>query len=47
MKGWKVVGSAVTFGKVNMEPVDRLREMGCEVLTIEFGRPLPPKNLLK
>lgn len=39
MKGWKVVASAVTFGKVNMEPVNRLREKECEVLTNQFGRP--------
>lgn len=31
MKGWKVVGTAVTFGKVNLEPEERLKEKSCEV----------------
>jgi D-3-phosphoglycerate dehydrogenase len=47
MKGWKVVGTAVTFGKVNMEPVNRLKQMGCEVLTNEFGRPFTNEEFVK
>lgn len=47
MKRWKVLGTAVTFGKVNMEPVNRLKEMGCEVLTNEFGRPFTNEEFVK
>jgi D-3-phosphoglycerate dehydrogenase len=47
MRDWKVVGTAVTFGKVNMEPVNRLKQMGCEVLTNGFGRPFTPEEFVK
>lgn len=47
MKRWKVVGTAVTFGKVNMEPVNRLKQMGCEVLTNEFGRPFTEEEFVR
>lgn len=47
MNKWKVVGTAVTFGKANMEPINRLREIGCEVLTNEFGRPFTAEEFIK
>lgn len=38
-KKYKVVSTAVTFGKFNSEPVERLKEIGCEVMLNPFGRP--------
>ncbi len=38
-KKWKVLATAVTFGKVNKQPKERLEAIGCEVVTNPFGRP--------
>lgn len=44
MKHYKVVSSAVTFGKFNKEPVERLEDFGCEVQLNPFGRPFTPEE---
>lgn len=41
-KNYKVVSSAVTFGKFNHEPVQRLLDLGFEVQLNPFGRPFTP-----
>jgi Lactate dehydrogenase and related dehydrogenases len=44
VKKWKVLATAVTFGKKNIQPKERLEAMagGCEVVTNPFGRPFTP-----
>lgn len=46
MKKWKVVVTAVTFGKATSEPADRLKSIGCEVFTNTIGRPLTETELI-
>ncbi|AEF16990.1 Glyoxylate reductase [Thermoanaerobacterium xylanolyticum LX-11] len=47
MKKWKVVATAVTFGKINKEPLKRLEEFGCEVILNPFGRPLTNEEMIE
>lgn len=47
MEKWKVVATAVTFGKVNKEPLERLKKFGCEVITNQFGRPFTSEEIIK
>jgi D-3-phosphoglycerate dehydrogenase len=47
MKKWKVVSTAVTFGKINKEPVKRLEEFGCEVVLNPFGRPFTNEEIIR
>lgn len=47
MKKWKVVSTAVTFGKFHKEPVKRLEEIGCEVMINPFGRPFTTEEMIK
>lgn len=47
MKKWKVVSTAVTFGKINKEPVKRLEEFGCEVIINPFGRPFTEEEIIR
>lgn len=47
MAKWKVAGTAVTFGKVNKEPVKRLEEFGCEVTLNPYGRPMTEDEMIK
>ncbi len=47
MKKWKVVATAVTFGKVNKEPLERLQQAGCDVITNPFGRPFTGDELVE
>lgn len=47
MKKWKVVATAVTFGKVNKEPLERLQQTGCDVITNPFGRPFSGDELVE
>lgn len=44
---WKVVSTAVTFGKINKEPVKRLEEFGCEVVLNPFGRPFTNEEIIR
>jgi len=46
MQKWKVVTTAVTFGKVSSEPADRLKAAGCEVVANSLGRPLTEIEML-
>jgi len=43
---WKVVATAVTFGKADPEPINRLKAIGCEVITNSFGRPLTETEMI-
>lgn len=43
---WKVVATAVTFGKADPEPMNRLKAIGCEVITNTFGRPLTETEMI-
>lgn len=47
MKKWKVVATAVTFGKVNKEPLERLQQAGCDVTINPFGRPFTGDELVE
>ncbi len=47
MKKWKVVATAVTFGKVNKEPLERLQQAGCDVTINPFGRPFTNDELVE
>lgn len=47
MDNWKVLASAVTFGKANKQPKARLEAMGCEVITNPFGRPLTVQEFVR
>lgn len=47
MTKWKVVATAVTFGKINKEPLKRLEEFGCEVILNPFGRPLKNEEMIE
>jgi len=44
---WKVVSTAVTFGKIDKEPTKRLEDFGCEVMLNPFGRPLTNAEMLQ
>jgi len=46
MQKWKVVATAVTFGKVSSESADRLKSAGCEVVTNSLGRPLTETEMI-
>ncbi|HMM21803.1 MAG TPA: phosphoglycerate dehydrogenase [Selenomonadales bacterium] len=46
-KNWKIVATAVTFGKFYKEPVKRLQEAGCEVLLNPFGRPFTKEEMVE
>ncbi len=46
-KKWKVLATAVTFGKVNKQPKARLETIGCEVVTNPLGRPLRLEEFAK
>ena len=46
MAKWKVVATAVTFGKINKEPVERLRKADCEVILNPYGRPLTEDEMI-
>jgi D-3-phosphoglycerate dehydrogenase len=43
---WKVVATAVTFGKVSSEATGRLVAAGCEVVPNTLGRPLSQAELM-
>jgi len=43
---WKVVATAVTFGKADLEPINRLKAIGCEVITNSVGRPLTESEMI-
>ncbi|WP_213818243.1 phosphoglycerate dehydrogenase [Garciella nitratireducens] len=47
MKKWKVLATAVTFGKINKQPLERLEENGCKVITNPFGRPFTEGEFIK
>lgn len=47
MKNWKVIATAVTFGKVNKEPLERLEQAGCDVTINPFGRPFTSDELVE
>ncbi|TDT63608.1 phosphoglycerate dehydrogenase [Fonticella tunisiensis] len=47
MAKWKVAATAVTFGKLNKEPVERLKEFGCEVTLNPYGRPLTEDEMIE
>ncbi|WP_018963685.1 phosphoglycerate dehydrogenase [Coprothermobacter platensis] len=47
MAKWKVVATAVTFGRINKEPLERLQKAGCEVLLNPYGRPLTEDEMIK
>ncbi|XJZ28248.1 phosphoglycerate dehydrogenase [Bacillota bacterium Lsc_1132] len=47
MKKWKVVATAVTFGKINKAPLKRLQENGCDVMINPFGRPFTKAEFLE
>lgn len=47
MKRWKVVATAVTFGKINKAPLDQLEQNGCEVTINPFGRPFTKEEFLE
>lgn len=44
---WKVVATAVTFGKFYKGTVERLEEAGCEVILNSFGRPFTKEELIE
>lgn len=48
VKKWKVLSTAVTFGKTNKQPKERLEAMagGCEVVTNPLGRPFTPAEFI-
>ena len=46
-KKWKVIGTAVTFGKFYKDTVKRLEEAGCEVMLNPFGRPFTNDEMIK
>ena len=46
MKNWKVAAAPVTFGKINKEPLNRLKEFGCEVTLNPYGRPLTSEEMI-
>lgn len=43
---WKVVVTAVTFAKADLEPLNRLTAIGCEVITNFLGRPLTESEMI-
>lgn len=47
MKKWKVAATAVTFGRINKEPLKRLEELGCEVTLNPYGRPLINEEMIQ
>lgn len=47
MDKFKVVATTVTFGKFNKEPVERLTEAGCEVITNKKGRPFSEEEIIE
>ncbi|AIF49925.1 phosphoglycerate dehydrogenase [Pelosinus sp. UFO1] len=46
MYKWKVVVTAVTFAKADPEPLNRLKAIGCEVITNSYGRPLTEGEMI-
>lgn len=46
-KKWKVVSTAVTFGRFYKETVKRLEQAGCEVTLNPFGRPFTKEEMIK
>lgn len=47
MTKWKVVSSAVTFGKFNKGPVDILVENNCEIIINPYGRPFTDEEFIR
>lgn len=47
MHTFKVVSCAATFGIFNQEPVDRLKNAGCEVVLSPYGRPLQSDEIVE
>jgi D-3-phosphoglycerate dehydrogenase len=47
MAKWKVVATAVTFGKSSPEPLQRLEAAGCEVVLNHCGRPFTEAELIE
>ncbi|MDF2674619.1 MAG: phosphoglycerate dehydrogenase [Clostridiales bacterium] len=45
-KKWKVVATAVTFGRFHKGTVKRLEDEGCEVILNPFGRPFTKEELI-
>lgn len=43
---WKVVATAVTFGKFNKKTIERLEESNCEVVLNPYGRPLTNQEMI-
>lgn len=43
---WLVVSSAVTFGRASQEPIERLREAGCDVRLTPLDRPLNAQEMV-
>lgn len=46
MYKWKIVVTAVTFAKADPEPLNRLKAIGCEVITNSHGRPLTEGEMI-
>jgi D-3-phosphoglycerate dehydrogenase len=46
MAKFKVAGTAVTFGRLNKEPVKMLEDFGCEVTLNPYGRPMTEDEMI-
>lgn len=46
-KKFKVVSTAVTFGRFVSEPVERLKAIGCEVMINPYGRPFTDAEMIE
>lgn len=46
MCNWKIVVTAVTFAKADPEPLNRLKAIGCDVITNSLGRPLTEGEMI-
>lgn len=46
MRNWKIVVTAVTFAKADPEPLNRLKAIGCDVITNSLGRPLTEGEMI-
>ncbi|MCH3965105.1 MAG: phosphoglycerate dehydrogenase [Clostridium sp.] len=44
---WKVVATAVSFGKFYKQPVERLEKAGCKVILNPFGRPFTKAEMIE
>lgn len=46
MAKWEIAASAVTFGRVDQEPIQRLKDAGCTVHLNPLGRPLSKTEIV-